>query len=131
MTRRKPVAAPPAGTWMTTWSDLVTLLMCFFVLLYSFSALDVDKFRQFIISFQGQGILDGGTVPITDDPPLAPDSSTDDASGPFYADNGKLMTHIMAYLKENGIEGHVEVYRQEQGVLIEVKIGRASCRETV
>lgn len=121
MTRRKPAAAPPTGSWMTTWSDLVTLLMCFFVLLYSFSALDVDKFRQFIISFQGQGFLDGGIVPITDDPPLAPDSSTDDASGPFYADNGKLMTHIVAYLKENGIEGHVEVYRQEQGVLIEIK----------
>lgn len=121
MTRRRTVAAPPAGSWLITWSDLVTLLLCFFILLYSFSALDVDKFRQFIASFQGQGILDGGTVPITDVPPLAPDSSTDDDAGPFYADNGRLMVHIQEYLKENGIEGQVKVYREEQGVMIEIK----------
>ena len=121
MTRRKAVATPPAGSWLTTWSDLVTLLLCFFVLLYSFSALDVDKFRQFVASFQGQGILDGGRAPITDDPPLAPDSSTEDTSGPFYADNGLLMIYIQEYLKENGIEGHVDVYREERGVLIQIK----------
>ena len=95
MTRRKPVAALPTGSWLITWSDLVTLLLCFFVLLYSFSVLDVAKFREFINSFQGQGILDGGTAPITDDPPLAPDdTSTDDTAGPFYADNGLLMIHV-------------------------------------
>jgi chemotaxis protein MotB len=106
---------------MTTWSDLVTLLLCFFVLLYSFSVLDVAKFRQFINSFQGQGILDGGVAPISDEPPLAPDeASSDETPGPFYTDNGRLMVHVMEYLKENGIEGNVEVYREEQGVLIEI-----------
>ena len=120
MTRRRQMAAPPAGSWMTTWSDLVTLLLCFFVLLYSFSALDVDKFRQFIMSFQGQGILDGGTVPILD--PLKPDDgSTNQTAGPFYADNGRMMVHIQEYLKNNGIEGDVRVYREEQGVLVELK----------
>lgn len=39
---------PPAGlpAWMATFSDLMALLMCFFVLLLSFSEMDVLKFKQ-------------------------------------------------------------------------------------
>jgi len=38
----------PAGTpaWMATFADLMSLLMCFFVLLLSFSEMDVEKFKQ-------------------------------------------------------------------------------------
>jgi chemotaxis protein MotB len=32
--------------WMATFADLMTLLMCFFVLLLSFSEMDVAKFKQ-------------------------------------------------------------------------------------
>ena len=39
---------PPAGlpAWMGTFADLMSLLMCFFVLLLSFSEMDVKKFKQ-------------------------------------------------------------------------------------
>ncbi|MDC0610432.1 flagellar motor protein MotB [Vibrio sp.] len=39
---------PPPGLpmWMGTFSDLMALLMCFFVLLLSFSEMDVLKFKQ-------------------------------------------------------------------------------------
>lgn len=38
----------PPGTpaWMATFADLMSLLMCFFVLLLSFSEMDVIKFKQ-------------------------------------------------------------------------------------
>lgn len=35
-----------APKWMTTFADLSTLLLCFFVLLLSFSEMDVAKFKQ-------------------------------------------------------------------------------------
>ncbi len=35
-----------APKWMTTFSDLMSLLMCFFVLLLSFSEMDRQKFKQ-------------------------------------------------------------------------------------
>ncbi|MEM7219870.1 MAG: MotB family protein [Pseudomonadota bacterium] len=37
---------PGAPAWMTTFADLSTLLLCFFVLLLSFSEMDVAKFKQ-------------------------------------------------------------------------------------
>lgn len=39
---------PPEGlpAWMGTFADLMSLLMCFFVLLLSFSEMDVNKFKQ-------------------------------------------------------------------------------------
>lgn len=45
---------PPAGApaWMATFADLMSLLMCFFVLLLSFSEMDVLKFKQLAGSMQ-------------------------------------------------------------------------------
>src|SRR5690606_13965848 len=34
------------GGWITTFADLMSLLMCFFVLLLSFSEMDVLKFKR-------------------------------------------------------------------------------------
>ena len=38
----------PAGSpaWMATFADLMSLLMCFFVIILSFSELDVIKYKQ-------------------------------------------------------------------------------------
>ena len=38
--------APGAPLWMATFADLMSLLMCFFVLILSFSELDVIKYKQ-------------------------------------------------------------------------------------
>ncbi len=50
-----------APEWMTTYGDLVTLLMCFFVLLFAFSTIDKQKFVAVMQSFQGSaGVLQSG-----------------------------------------------------------------------
>ncbi len=49
--------------WMTTYGDMMTLLLCFFILLFSFSTIDVVKFRDVIIELQGAlGVLTGGPM---------------------------------------------------------------------
>lgn len=40
------VKAKGSPSWMTTFADLMSLLMCFFVLLLSYSEMDVIKFKQ-------------------------------------------------------------------------------------
>ena len=48
---------------MTTFSDMVTLVLTFFILLFSFSNLDALKWQQVVASVRGSlGVLDGGTT---------------------------------------------------------------------
>lgn len=48
MAKKKSEDIPPAGApaWMATFSDLMNLLMCFFVLLFSMSSVDPVKYEQ-------------------------------------------------------------------------------------
>ncbi|WP_210395919.1 flagellar motor protein MotB [Motiliproteus sediminis] len=48
MSDEQKCKCPPPGApaWMATFADLMSLLMCFFVLLLSFSEMDVLKFKQ-------------------------------------------------------------------------------------
>lgn len=39
------------GSWMDTYGDMVTLLLCFFVLLYSISSVDQEKWRAIALAF--------------------------------------------------------------------------------
>ncbi len=59
---KKPEACKAgAPEWMVTYGDLVTLLMCFFVLLFAFSEIDAQKFEAVMESFQGSaGVLESG-----------------------------------------------------------------------
>ncbi|MBO5154155.1 MAG: flagellar motor protein MotB [Eubacterium sp.] len=60
---------PPAGSpaWMTTFSDLMNLLLCFFVLLFSMSTVDAEKFQVVIASLQSHfSVLQGGATSIGD-----------------------------------------------------------------
>lgn len=56
---------PPEGApgWMVTYGDLMTLLLCFFVLLFSFSSLDKKKFETLKDSMTGAfGVLSGAST---------------------------------------------------------------------
>ena len=50
-----------SSSWLTTFNDLVTLLMVFFVLLFTMSTIDVKKMSDFQYALQsGLGILEEG-----------------------------------------------------------------------
>ena len=53
MAKRKQ-EEPPKGSpaWMSTFSDLMNLLLCFFVLLFSMSTVDAEKFELVVQSLQ-------------------------------------------------------------------------------
>jgi len=61
MSKRKKREDSGGPSWLTTYSDLVTLLLCFFVLLYSFAIVDKEKFQQAALSlraaFGNSGVL--------------------------------------------------------------------------
>ena len=49
------------GGWINTFADLMNLLLCFFVLLFSMSTVDADKYEQLVTSMSERiNIFDGG-----------------------------------------------------------------------
>ncbi|MDN5346755.1 MAG: chemotaxis protein MotB [Clostridia bacterium] len=122
--RKKRREEDGAPTWMTTYSDLMTLLLVFFVLLFSFSQIDIQKFRRFILSYQGRGILDRGTAPLAEPEPLPRQfpEGVNVESGSGQADQLlETYTQVREFLKANNMEDQVEVTYQRGGVALDIK----------
>lgn len=68
MAKRKE-DAPPAGApaWMATFSDLMNLLLCFFVMLFAMSTIQEDKLAAFVAAMNNTfNIFEGGSTAIGD-----------------------------------------------------------------
>ena len=66
---KKKEDTPPAGSpaWMATFSDLMNLLLCFFVMLFSMSTIQEDKLAAFVAAMNSTfSIFDGGATAIGD-----------------------------------------------------------------
>ncbi len=81
MRRKKQQKSESQGSnWMDTYGDLVTLLLCFFVLLFSFSTIDAAKWEALVKSFSGSsGVIENiaigggeGAIPVVTVDPLGP-----------------------------------------------------------
>ncbi len=68
MAKRKE-DAPPSGSpaWMSTFSDLMNLLLCFFVLLFSMSTLEESKWAELVASMNNTfSVFSSGSTAIGD-----------------------------------------------------------------
>jgi len=124
LARRRSDSEPESNMapWMLTYSDMVTLLLAFFIVLYSFSNLDVQKFEQAIYSLRGAlGILPRNTVL------QGPDAAPPSPLSPAVDDTGldldweQLRTvrdELEEAIREAGLEGLVSTEVQERGLVI-------------
>jgi len=117
---KKKGAKPSSPAWMTTYGDMMTLLLCFFVLLFSMSTIDLERFSMIISQLQAQlGVLDGGRT-------IAPQQKIeagqrDDLLGQVERSRlefQELYAEIMDYIEEEGLEDEVEVAFVDEGLLI-------------
>lgn len=97
------------GNWMDTYGDMVTLLLTFFVMLYSMSSLNERKWEIFVRSIYPDDIKEvqeevdvGGIIdPDADMEGMKPDElTTDDAD-----DLNQLYLTIAQRMSEHGVEG--------------------------
>jgi len=111
----------PTGEWLTTYSDMVTLLLCFFVMLFAFSTVDVRKFEAFLASFQGSlGIFDGGRSAVGDGHLNGSAAILEEVMGnPGTTRNLVVMYHeLQRFIEEEGLTGTVTVTLEEPGVVV-------------
>lgn len=123
MARRKRhsfgIDLPSSPGWMTTFTDMTTLLLTFFVLLFSFSRIDIARFQDVIISVQGAlGVLDGGSSFGTD---AFPGGLGDEATIEWQSEQRRLeeiFTEIDDYVRENRLESTIKASFEERGLVI-------------
>ncbi|MCI8843049.1 MAG: flagellar motor protein MotB [Oscillospiraceae bacterium] len=72
------------ANWMDTYGDMVTLLLCFFVLLYSMSTVSEEKWRALVQSFNPSAVQDERATS-GNEGPLA-DETDEDAMGMLQRD---------------------------------------------
>lgn len=77
------------GAWMNTFADLMNLLLCFFVLLFSMSTVDAEKWQQVVASFSSSfSVLDGGSTGIDDGMLIATGASQLTELSEYYSSMG-------------------------------------------
>lgn len=63
--RREEQPSGGSPSWMTTFSDLMNLLLCFFVVLFAMSSIDENKFEELVASLSASfGVLEGGSTSV-------------------------------------------------------------------
>lgn len=124
MTKRRRLNTDESGSgspaWMSTYSDMVTLLLCFFVLLFSFSEIDSKKFEAIMQSFQGSlGILDSGTTIVDED--FITEAMEDDLiikQQQELEEFRKLEESVENYLYKYGLESDILVTYENAGLVL-------------
>lgn len=105
--------APSAPFWMTTYSDMVTLLLTFFVLIVSMSEVEVRKFKEALSHFQGRrSVLEFESIV----PPTRPEQ---EMQRMFRAREGRL-DELAQYLRENQMDDKIQVSVTERGVHVSI-----------
>lgn len=105
-----------APFWMVTFSDLVTLLMVFFILILSFSTIQLEKFKGAMTSFKGAlGIMPDDTSVL---PSLSPNFSTQNVTEKYEV--VESMDELEQTLKEMGLEDVVSLEFDGTGVIVRI-----------
>lgn len=139
--KRKQKNEGGAPAWQTTFSDLMSLLLTFFILLFSMSTVSEEHFRQAaeslraaLIGSSSDGILDHNGQTIAD---FEFDSLDGNSDLPALNDQGELegsnqenvipeevnelYETVMGYMEAEGIESEVTITRDAEGVYIDIK----------
>lgn len=103
---------PTAPFWMTTYGDIMTLVVTFFVLLISMSEIRMKKFNDAISNFQRQpGVFSGQSSVV---PMQAPGSSAQQQSKA--QERNERYQSFLEKLQEKGLEDEVQANLVEDGI---------------
>lgn len=110
-------------SWLTTYGDMMSLLLIFFIFLFSFSNIDAQKFKAMVASLQASlGVLDGGRS-MSSAPATGGDEGqdlaqrTNEPQDEFEA----LYEDMQRYIQQNNISATVEMTENKMEILLRFK----------
>ncbi len=110
------------ANWMDTYGDMVTLLLCFFVLLYSMSTINEENWKAIVMSFNPNAVKTA-TVTEGNNGPIA-DPNMDDSSGIGISqaevdqDMEQLYEALKTYVTQAGAQSTISVTEGDGKIFI-------------
>lgn len=111
--------------WLVTYSDLITLLLVFFIVLYSMSQIQNEKFNALVDSlktaFQGDNVLSETSLKPTgqnNDLSTIPIEKKDKDKDKNKEKLDQLYVKLHDYIKKNNLEKEIQLTNLQRGVQI-------------
>lgn len=134
MARKKKVDIPPKGAplWMVTYGDMITLVLCFFILLFAYSTMDFVKWKMVVSSLQGSiGVMPGGAT-LNQAEFVQEGSDPDSISENFLVSENirdqqetqemiEVIQQLRQELREEIEQGNILVLLDERGVVVRLQ----------
>ncbi len=108
-----------APEWVVTFGDMMSLLLTFFVLILSFSSLELDKFKKFAgIMREGFGVQTAISMQTV---PMGSNTMGDNTSGQRgSADSLIVLQQVRETIEQSEAEGMANVEITDRGVVLRV-----------
>ncbi|KKE77669.1 flagellar motor protein MotB [Oceanobacillus caeni] len=136
--KRKSIKETGAPKWMVTYSDMVTLILVFFILLFAMSNLDDERFEAVQESFQNRMIFDfyPSIVPSNQPAEQSKNEKGDNLEGKLNSDLDEsdlsdqtpkteegnsldnLVSEVESFLDNNNLNGAITAKRSDEGVVL-------------
>ncbi|MDN5360186.1 MAG: chemotaxis protein MotB [Thermotogaceae bacterium] len=109
--RQKKQEEQPPGSpaWMTTYGDMVTLLLTFFIALLAFSSISEGKFQE---------VASGITRVFSGSPPSVLKGGKTTVSEPIITTNPGIKEDLLKIVQDEGVQGKITVENTDQGTII-------------
>lgn len=118
-----------APEWMATFADLVTLLMCFFVLLFAMSSTQEESFKELVQSLKSalgvQSVPEAGTregleMPKIESSAESKPEGVDEAGGMVQKEVDEIVSDVKELIMFNKLGGLVNVQESEIGATVTI-----------
>lgn len=114
--KKRQKSSEGGANWMDTYGDMVTLLLCFFVLLYSISSVDQAKWEAVVKSFNPNAkelsqIVTDLNADANDDVPGGVPQGTEVDPQTLQLEFDDLYEKLKQAVADAGLQGEVELYK--------------------
>jgi len=116
--KKEEASGPSSPAWMTTYGDMMTLLLCFFVLLVSMSTMEIEKFKAAAASLKGALSVLPFQERVTPEPQRPKNADELKKSRDRNRRRKRAISRLRRIIEEQNLGNYIKVYETTEGIHI-------------